>query len=73
MNIPLSVRMQQLNLAVNYYRWLYCLVQQQAVIVVNLPAANLTVYQKREVLLRMRMIVGKDLPPLPPWQPGSAK
>jgi len=65
LNIPLSLRLQQLNLAVNYYRWLYCLVQQQAVIVVNLPAANLQVYQNREVLLRMRMIVGKRSTPTP--------
>ena len=65
LNIPLSVRMQQLNLAVNYYRWLYCLVQQQAVIVVNLPAANLKVYQNRDVILRMRMIVGKRSTPTP--------
>lgn len=63
LNIPLSVRLQQLYLALNYYRWLYCLVQQQAVIVVNLPAANLTVYQNREALLRMRMIVGKRSTP----------
>lgn len=65
LNIPLSVRLQQLYLAVNYYRWLYCLVQQQSVIVVNLPAANLTVYQSREAILRMRMIVGKRTTPTP--------
>jgi murein L,D-transpeptidase YcbB/YkuD len=65
LNVPLSVRLQQLNLAVNYYRWLYCLIQQEAVIVVNLPAACLKVYQNNAVLLEMRVIVGKRKTPTP--------
>jgi L,D-transpeptidase YcbB len=59
LNVPLSVRLQQLNLSINYYRWLYCLVQNQAVIVVNIPAAYMKVYRSNEVILEMRMIVGK--------------
>ena len=63
LNIPLSVRLQQLNLSVNYYRWLYCLIQNQSVIVVNIPAAWLKVYRNTEIILEMRMIVGKKTTP----------
>jgi len=63
LNIPLSVRLQQLNLSVNYYRWLYCLMQNQSVIVVNIPAAYLKVYRNNKVILEMRMIVGKKSTP----------
>jgi murein L,D-transpeptidase YcbB/YkuD len=45
LNVPLRVRLQQLNLSINYYRWLSCLAQKQQVIVVNIPAAYLKVYQ----------------------------
>ena len=65
LNIPLSARMQQLSLAVNYYRWLSCLVQNQSVIVVNIPAAYLKVYGNNKVILEMRVIVGKQSTPTP--------
>lgn len=58
LNRPLTVRLQQLSLSVNYYRWLYCLAQQQPVAVVNIPATYLKVYKSNEVILEMRMIVG---------------
>ena len=59
LNVPVATRIQQLNKAVNYYRWLNCLVQNEPVIVVNIPAALLKVYQKDKVLIAMRIIVGK--------------
>jgi murein L,D-transpeptidase YcbB/YkuD len=65
LNVPLSIRVQQLNIAVNYYRWLYCLIQNQPVIVVNIPATILKVYRNSEVILQMRMIVGKRSTPTP--------
>lgn len=65
LNRPVSVRLQQLSLAVNYYRWLYCLVQQQPVVVVNIPAAYLKVYRSNEVILEMRMVVGNKTTPTP--------
>ena len=65
LNVSLSVRVQQLSLSVNYYRWLYCLIQNQSVIVVNIPAAYLKVYRKNEIMLEMRMIVGKKSTPTP--------
>jgi L,D-transpeptidase YcbB len=65
LNVPLAVRLQQLNLAINYYRWLNCFVQNQPVIVVNIPAAYLKVYQNNGVLLQMRVVVGKKSTPTP--------
>lgn len=65
LNIPISVRIDQLSLAVNYYRWLYSLTQNRAVIVVNIPAAFMKVYRNKEVILAMRMIVGKKSTPTP--------
>ncbi len=59
LNIPLYQRLEQLNLSVNYYRWLNCLIQNQSVIVVNIPATYLKVYQNNETILEMRIIVGK--------------
>lgn len=66
LNVSLSVRLQQLNLSVNYYRWLYCLIQNQSVIVVNIPAAYLKVYRNNKVMLEMRMIAGKKSTPTSP-------
>jgi murein L,D-transpeptidase YcbB/YkuD len=65
LNIPIRVRIQQLKLALNYYRWLHCLASQQPVVVVNIPAAFLKVYQGDSILLSMRMIVGKPSTPTP--------
>ncbi|HET7115885.1 MAG TPA: L,D-transpeptidase family protein [Hanamia sp.] len=63
LNIPLKVRLKQLNLSINYYRWLSCLTQNQSVIVVNIPAAYLKVYNEQKVILEMRMVVGKPSTP----------
>lgn len=65
LNVPVSIRMQQLRLAINYYRWLYCLTREEAVIVVNIPAAYLKVYGHNGILLEMRMVVGKPSTPTP--------
>jgi murein L,D-transpeptidase YcbB/YkuD len=65
LNIPVAVRFQQLNLSLNYYRWFYCLIKTQSTIVVNLPSAYLKVYHDREIVLDMRMIVGKRSTPTP--------
>lgn len=59
LNIPLSTRIQQLQLSLNYYRWLSCITQQQPTILVNIPATNLKVYYQKKILLEMRIIAGK--------------
>jgi murein L,D-transpeptidase YcbB/YkuD len=65
MNIPLSARIRQLQLSLNYYRWLNCLGQKQPVIIVNIPAAYMKVYRNNTVILEMRMVVGKKSTPTP--------
>ena len=65
LNIPLRARLQQLSLAINYYRWLNCLTQSQSVIVVNVPAAYMKVYSRDKVILEMKMVVGKRSTPTP--------
>jgi murein L,D-transpeptidase YcbB/YkuD len=65
LNVPAEMRLQQLNLAINYYRWLYCLSRQQPVVVVNIPAAFLKVYEEGRPILQMRVIVGKPSTPTP--------
>jgi L,D-transpeptidase YcbB len=65
LNIPLSSRLRQLFLSLNYYRWVYCLSRQQPVVVVNIPAAYLKVYQEGKIILEMKTIVGKSSTPTP--------
>jgi L,D-transpeptidase YcbB len=65
LNIPLAVRVKQLSISVNYYRWLHCLTNNQSVIVVNIPAAYLKVYKNNTPVLEMKMIVGKRSTPTP--------
>ena len=65
LNIPIEVRLKQLILSLNYYRWLSCTTQNQTAFVVNIPAANLKVYQNNTVTFEIKMIVGKKLTPTP--------
>ncbi|MES2330675.1 MAG: L,D-transpeptidase family protein [Bacteroidota bacterium] len=65
LNVPVPIRIRQLKLAVNYYRWLSGLTINRSVIVVNIPAAYLRVYRNNEPILSMRMIVGKPSTPTP--------
>lgn len=63
LNVPLKIRLDQLAFSINYYRWLSCLTQNQSVIVVNIPAAYLKVYQDNKVILEMKLVVGKPSTP----------
>lgn len=65
LNVPLTIRLHQLNLSLNYYRWLGCMMKNQSVIVVNLPSALLKVYENEKPVLDMRVIVGKKESPTP--------
>jgi L,D-transpeptidase YcbB len=65
LNVDAEIRLQQLSLSINYYRWLYCLSRQQPVVVVNIPAAFLKVYEEGQPILQMRVIVGKPSTPTP--------
>jgi L,D-transpeptidase YcbB len=65
LNVPVAIRIKQLKTAINYYRWLYCLTQQEPVIVVNIPAAYLKVYDADSIMLQMKMVVGARSTPTP--------
>lgn len=65
LNVPLMTRMKQLSVSLNYYRWLGCIMKDQSLITVNLPAAYMKVYRQNSVILEMRMIVGKKSTPTP--------
>lgn len=65
LNVPLATRLKQLHLSINYYRWLNCLTREMPVVVVNIPAAYMKVYDHSAVILEMRMVVGKPSTPTP--------
>lgn len=66
LNVPVAVRIEQLKRALNTCRWMHCLLQQnKQVVVVNIPSANLLVYQCDSVVLESRIIVGKQTTPTP--------
>lgn len=65
LNVPLSQRAKQLQVAINYYRWLNCFASQQTVVVVNIPSAYMKVYRQDLVLLEMKMVLGKRSTPTP--------
>lgn len=65
LNVPIKTRVSQLTMAINYNRWLSNLCKDQPVIVVNIPAARLCVYENNKTLLEMRMVVGKPSTPTP--------
>lgn len=65
LNVPLQVRIKQLVVALNNYRWLSSFLRQHKVIVANIPAAYLKVYDSDTVILQMKLIVGKRTTPTP--------
>ncbi len=64
-NISIYERLQALNFSINYYKWLSCFSQNKSVIVINIPAAYLKVYNQQKVRLQMKVIVGKKSTPTP--------
>ena len=65
LNTTIYERLQELIYSINYYRWLSCFSQNKSVIVVNIPAAYLKVYNQQKVKLQMKVIVGKKSTPTP--------
>ena len=65
LNLPLKQRMEELEGALNALRWLECINKRGHVIVVNIPSANLLLYEEGRVLLESRVIVGKKSTPTP--------
>ncbi|WP_343670860.1 L,D-transpeptidase family protein [Chitinophaga sp.] len=66
LNISIEKRRYELKHALNTWRWLNCIQQEQPVIIVNIPAANLFYLHKDTVLFYTRCIVGKRATPTTP-------
>ncbi|SFD83288.1 Murein L,D-transpeptidase YcbB/YkuD [Chitinophaga sp. CF118] len=65
LNVPLSVRIQQLKQSLNVFRWLNCYRENKQIIVVNIPSANLFFYQGNSILLSSHTVVGRRATPTP--------
>lgn len=63
LNTPLSVRIGELELALNTLDWLSCAINDQTVIVVNIPSASLQLFEGRQVALHSNIICGKPNTP----------
>lgn len=60
-NVPLKARIEELSRTLNTMRWLRCArVQNEHIIVVNIPSANLLVYEPGKVTLESKVIVGQN-------------
>ena len=59
MNVPLPYRAEELKNTLNTIRWLSCIKQTENIILVNIPAATLLLYEKGHVVLESRTVVGK--------------
>ncbi len=65
LNVPLTSRIVKLRTAINYLKWIGRIQSTRLVLVVNIPAAYLKVYQGGKVLLDMKAVVGKPRTPSP--------
>jgi murein L,D-transpeptidase YcbB/YkuD len=63
LNVPLRYRLEELKLAINTIRSLYCIKQSSTVIIVNIPSATVLVYDHGKNILESRIIVGKRSTP----------
>jgi len=64
-NVPLAQRIAQLKSAIDASRWLYGRFAPDSVVVVNIPAATLTVRTSKEEIIRMRIVAGNPSMPTP--------
>lgn len=63
LNVPVARRLYELKHALNTWRWLNDVQQEQPVIIVNIPAANLFYFYRDSILFYTRCIVGKAATP----------
>lgn len=59
LNVPFAVRLKELDRALNQLRWLHCCRQEADMVVVNIPSADLVLYQDGKAALYSRVVVGK--------------
>lgn len=65
LNIPVATRIEELKIALNQLRWLQKARQTEDVVLVNIPSANLLVYDNNRLILGSKIIVGKSSTPTP--------
>lgn len=65
LNIPLQTRIVELKNTLNTMRWLNCIKKEQHVVIVNIPSANLLLYEHEKLVMESRVIVGKRSTPTP--------
>jgi L,D-transpeptidase YcbB len=65
LNVPLIKRIKELNTALNYNRWLNQIRHLSSVLILNIPSAEFTVFDRGKVLFRSNAIVGKRSTPTP--------
>ena len=56
-------KLAQLTLSANHYRWLHHIRKNLLLTVVNIPAAQLKVYQGNQVALKMKVVLGRPSRP----------
>ena len=61
LNIDILERIKRLKVSLNYYKWLYwkLINSNEPVILVNIPNAYMKVYNKNNIILEMKMVLGK--------------
>lgn len=63
-SLPLKAeKVRVLIKAANEYRWLHAISKNQRIILVNLPSAQLKVYENNHILIDMKLVVGKASTP----------
>lgn len=58
-NVALKRRIEELKMTMNYLRWIDQIKQNSLVLFLNIPSANFMVYDKGEVVLDSKVVVGK--------------
>ena len=58
-----NARIKQLIRATNDYRWLRAISETQRIVLVNIPSAQLNVFERENILLSMKLILGKASTP----------
>lgn len=58
-----QVKIRLLTKAANDYRWLAAIKEKQQIVLVNIPSAQLKVYEGNKIKLQMRLILGKKSTP----------
>ncbi|MHA8062201.1 L,D-transpeptidase family protein [Aquirufa beregesia] len=61
--VPNPSKIAQLTLSANHYRWLHHIRKNVLLTVVNIPAAQLKVYQGNQVALKMKVVLGRPARP----------